>query len=152
MHFIGRSMRIETHMRIRWMPLLLSSFLLPVLCVPVLCGAQDQEEGWLGVWQSKLDGQTAVVVTLADDAGRPGGTVVLNIVRSQGGEARIVGSEPLLLMHARLNQRTLTFELKSPRPPDNVMEFTMVLNPDGTATIHCTSCNGAPLVKLTKEW
>ncbi len=140
-------MRIETHMRNRWIALLLSSFLFPVLC-----GAQDQEKAWLGVWQSKLDGQTAAVVTLADDAGQPGGTVVLNIVRNEGSEARIVGSEPLLLMHPRLNQRTLTFELKSPRPPDNMMDFTMVLKPDGTATIHCTNCMDAPVVELTKEW
>ena len=114
------------------------------MCMPVW--AQVNEKPWLGVWQSKLDGQTAAVVTLADDAGQPGGTVVLNIVRSEGGEARIVGSEPLLLMHSRLDEKTLTFEVKSPHQPKNLMNFTMMLNADGTATFHCTSCNGAPVV------
>lgn len=134
-------------MKIRWVT--------GAVCLMTFCAAgwaQGSEKPWLGVWQSKLDGQTAAVVTLADDAGGLGGTVVLNIVRSEGGETRIVGSEPLLLMHSRLNERTLTFEAKSPRPPKNLMNFTMILNGDGTAIIHCTSCSGAPVVELTKEW
>lgn len=134
-------------MRLRW---LRGAVCFITMCTPVW--AQVNEKPWLGVWQSKLDGQTAAVVTLADDAGKPGGTVVLNIIRSENGEVRIVGSEPLLLVHPRLNQRTLTFELMSPRPPRNVMDFTMVLKPDGTATIHCTNCKGAPVVELTREW
>lgn len=134
-------------MRLRW---LTGAVCFITMCMPVW--AQVNEKPWLGVWQSKLDGQTAAVVTLADDAGQPGGTVVLNIVRSEGGEARIVGSEPLLLMHSRLDEKTLTFEVKSPHQPKNSMNFTMMLNADGTATFHCTSCNGAPVVTLTKEW
>ena len=134
-------------MKLRW--------LTGAVCLTTFCAAgwaQGSQKPWLGVWQSKLDGQTAAMVTLADDGGRLGGTVVLNIVRSEGGETRVVGSEPLLLLHPRLNQRTLTYELKSPRPPYNVMDFTMELKPDGTATIHCTNCNGAPVVELTREW
>lgn len=134
-------------MSIRW---LTGAVCLMAMCAPAW--AQNPESPWLGVWQSTLDGQTGVLVTLADDAGRLGGTVVLNIVRNEDGEARIVGSEPLLLMHSRLNQKTLTFELMSPRPPKNAMDFTMKLKPDGTATIHCTTCEGAPVVELTKEW
>lgn len=134
-------------MRLRWIA---GAVCLVTMCAPGW--AQSNATPWLGVWQGKLDGQTAAVVTLADNAGELGGTVVLNIVRNEGGEARIVGSEPLLLMHSRLKQRTLSFESRSPRPPENLMEFTMVLKPDGTATIHCTNCNGAPVVELTKEW
>ena len=134
-------------MKLRWIT--------GAVCLMTLCAAgwaQSNHNSWLGVWQSKLGGQTATVVTLADDAGGLGGTVVLNIVRSEGGETRIVGSEPLLLMHPRLDEKTLIFELKSPRPPYNTMNFTMVLKADGTATIHCTNCNGAPVVELTREW
>lgn len=134
-------------MRSRW---ILGAVCLLAMCAPAW--AQDSEKPWLGVWQSQLGGQTGVLVTLADDAGRLGGTVVLNIVRNENGETRIVGSEPLLLANSRLADKTLTFELKSPHPPNNTMAFTMELKSDGAATIHCTSCKGAPVVELTKEW
>lgn len=134
-------------MRLKWVA---GAVCLAAMCAPAW--AQGNQSSWLGVWQSTLDGQPGAIVTLANDAGRLGGTVVLNIIRNQNGEARVVGSEPLLVMRSRLDGNTLTFELKSPRPPKNVMDFTMKLQSDGTATIHCTSCNGAPEVELAKQW
>jgi hypothetical protein len=114
--------------------------------------AQDGNTQWLGVWQSQLDGQTGAIVTLADDTGQLGGTIVLNMIRSEAGPARVIASETHFLLSPRLNDQTLTFEVKPSRAPHTTMDFTMVLKPNGTATIHCTSCNGAPVVELTKEW
>jgi hypothetical protein len=134
-------------MRLRWMT--------GAVCLTMLGAsgwAQSNEKPWLGVWQSMLDGQPGAIVTLADDGGQPGGTVVLNIIRNESGVTRVVGSQPMLLMHSRLEAQTLTFEVKSPRAPNGTMNFTMTLKTDGTATIHCTNCNGAPVVELTKEW
>jgi hypothetical protein len=113
--------------------------------------AQDSNRQWLGVWQSKLDGQTGAIVTLADDTGRLGGTIVLNMINSEGGRTRVIGSETHSLLSPRLGDNTLTFEVKQSRA-NTMMNFTMVLKPEGTATIHCTNCNGAPVVELTKEW
>jgi hypothetical protein len=118
----------------------------------VTAAAQDQSKPWLGVWESMLDGQPGAIVTLADDTGQLGGTVVLNMINSENGLTRVIGSEAHVLVSPRLDQSTLTFELKKQRAPYSTMDFVMVLKPDGTATIHCTNCKGAPVVELTKEW
>ena len=54
---------------------------------------------WLGVWHGVLDGQPSVVLTLADDTGALGGTVVLNIIEKQDGAAHVVATEPHTLMN-----------------------------------------------------
>jgi hypothetical protein len=126
-----------------------------VVCLIGMCAfarAQAVDKAWLGVWHSLLDGQPGVTVTLADDSGQIGGTVVLNIVTRVDGESRVIASEPHVLVSPHLNDKTLTFELKRPDGSNRVMDFTMVLKAEGAATIHCTNCDGAPVVVLAKKW
>lgn len=114
--------------------------------------AQDANKQWLGVWQSMLDGKPGVTVTLANDTGHLSGTIVLNMINGEGGRVRVIGSEAHVFPSPRLDKDTLTFELRKQRAPDETMDFAMVLKPDGTATIHCTNCDGAPVIELIKEW
>ena len=74
-------------------------FLGAVMAVASVAAAQTTRTAkWLGVWQGDLDGQPSVVLTLADDTGKLGGTVVLNIIQRENGQARIVALEPHVLM------------------------------------------------------
>ena len=54
---------------------------------------------WIGVWQGQLDGQPGVILTLADDGGELGGTIVLNGVSREGGSPHVVTSELHVLVH-----------------------------------------------------
>ena len=130
--------------------LLATACLVAGMCLQA--SAQDGNKAWQGVWQSMLDGQPGAIVTLAKDTGRLGGTIVLNMINNENGQTRVFESEAHVLVSPSLNDKTLTFELKNPRTPTGMMDFTMMLKPDGTTTLHCTNCKGAPVVELTKEW
>ncbi len=71
--------------------LLAAACLAAGICRPM--GAQDGNKAWLGVWQSTLDGQTGAIVTLTNDTGQLGGTIVLNMIKSEHGQARVIESE-----------------------------------------------------------
>lgn len=105
---------------------------------------------WDGVWQGQLDGQPAVTLTLAEDTGELGGTLVLNRVEKEPGQAaHIAGIEPHVLVRPRLAGTLLSFEVR--KPNGDLMNFTVVLTPEGKARIHCATCGGdAPVVDMTK--
>jgi hypothetical protein len=112
--------------------------------------AQPQHNAeWLGVWHGELDGQPSVVLTLADDTGALGGTVVLNIIEKEDGGAHIVATEPHTLMNPHVEDEVLTFQFK--KPDGDLLDFAVKLTADGEATIQCVNCNAdAPTVSLTR--
>ncbi|MFZ0302047.1 MAG: hypothetical protein WAL75_05155 [Terracidiphilus sp.] len=117
------------------------------------CAAAAESTGnpqWDGVWQGQLDGQPSVILTLAEDTGELGGTLVLNIVEKEHGQAAHVARiEPHVLVHPRLNGKLLTFEVR--KPDGDLFNFTVVLTPEGKARIHCTNCGAdAPQVDMTR--
>jgi hypothetical protein len=130
--------------------ILVASFLAAVLA----CAAAAKASGnphWIGVWQSKLDGQPGAILTLAQDTGELGGTLVLNRVeRDADGQAYVAASEPHTLVNPRIAGDTLTFAVRKPLGPGGFFNFTVALTPEGTARIHCTNCGqDAPVVDLT---
>jgi hypothetical protein len=107
---------------------------------------------WIGVWESKLDGQPGATLTLANDTGQLGGTLVLNIIVKDGSQPRVVASEPHVLIDPHVNGETLTFAVRPMRGDGTMQNFTVALNPDGSARIHCTNCGkGAPTVDMQKQ-
>jgi hypothetical protein len=104
---------------------------------------------WDGVWQGRLDGQPSVTLTLAEDTGELGGTLVLNVVEKEDGQARVAAIEPHVLVHPRLDGNLLSFTVR--RLDGDPANFTVVLTPEGNARIHCTNCGtDAPVVDMTK--
>ena len=104
---------------------------------------------WLGVWQGELDGQPSVVLTPADDTGELGGTVVLNIIQNENGQARIVALEPHVLMSPHVEGEALAFQFR--KPDGNLLDFTTKLTAAGKAKIHCSNCGeDAPIVDLVR--
>ncbi len=104
---------------------------------------------WLGVWHAELDGQPSVILTLADDTGALGGTVVLNLIeKEQGGSAHVVQTDAHVLMNPHAEQNLLSFACK--KPSGELIHFAVARGADGVVTIHCRDCGaGAPTVPLT---
>src|SRR2546430_2677939 len=72
--------------------------------------AQSPKSSPLGVWQGTLDGLPGVTLTLANDSGEIGGTVVFNAIN--GDSHKILFVEPHTLLHPKLEGDTLTFQIK----------------------------------------
>jgi len=110
---------------------------------------QSSRSKWVGVWQGERDGQPSVILTLADDPGQLGGTLVLNIIENEGGNARIKATEPHLLMNTRLDGKSLSFQ--SRKLEGGFLDFNVLLDDTGNATIHCVNCGpDAPTVTLIR--
>jgi hypothetical protein len=134
-------------------------FTLVTLALTLACAAPavlSQSAGkanaaqWVGVWQSKLDGQPGATLTLARDTGVLDGTLVLDVVlKDNDGEPHVAASEPHTLVNPQFNGNTLTFSVKQLRNSDNLLNFTALLTPEGKLRIHCTNCGNAPVVDLT---
>ncbi len=125
-----------------------------VLCAAIMLAAVSHSQpaisvNWLGVWQGELDGQPSVVLTLADDTGPLGGTIVLNIIQKEDGQARIIAKEPHVLMNLRVDGDALVFQFK--KLDGGLLDFTIKLTGADEATIHCLNCGpDAPTVDLAR--
>ncbi len=125
-------------------------FLAPLLTTIAFAQSQGDAK-WIGVWQGTLDGQPSVTLTLAEDSGELGGTIVLNMISRDGGQPHVVSIQPHTLVHPRLDAGKLSFELNRPDRSGNPMNFTVALTPEGKARIHCLNCGpDAPTVDLVK--
>jgi hypothetical protein len=115
----------------------------------LLAAGSNDDRDWVGVWHGELDGQPSVALTLANDTGDLGGTLVLNIISRDGGSAHVIASEPHTLIHPHVDGEELAFSVK--RPDGELMKFAVALNPEGMTTIHCLNCGAnAPVVVITK--
>ncbi len=123
-----------------------------LLLTAMTARAQTQDPAaWAGVWQGQLDGQPSVTLTLAEDTGELGGTVVLNIISRDGGQPHVVALQPHVLVRPRLENNKLSFELRRIDKSSEPMNFTVVLSSGNKAQIHCLNCGvEAPIVDLVK--
>jgi len=107
---------------------------------------------WIGVWHAELDGRPGTTLTLADDTGELGGTLVMYMVSREGGQPHVVATDPHVLVAPRLDGDTLTFSVKRMHRTDQPAQFSVVLTASGTAKIHCLNCGAdAPVVELVKN-
>jgi hypothetical protein len=121
-----------------------------------VCAAAAQPAShpqWVGVWESKLDGQPGATLTLAQDTGELGGTLVLNIIMKDGAPSRVAASEPHVLVNPRVDGNTLFFGVRKIDGSGALLNFTVALTPEGKARIHCVNCgNDAPIVDMERQW
>ncbi len=111
--------------------------------------AQSPELSPLGVWQGTLDGLPGVTLTLANDSGDIGGTVVFNAIN--GDSHKILFIEPHTLLHPKLEGDTLTFQIKFGGDRTGLARVTVVFNAD-KAQLHCLDCGpGSPTTELTRQ-
>jgi hypothetical protein len=125
------------------------------LLVPAVCAAwpasSEVNDPWIGVWQGTLDGQPSVTLTIANDTGAIGGTLVLDLIKRDGDHSSIAASEPHVLVAPQLDNGTLSFEVRRARST-TFCRFTVTLLPSGNAQIRCLDCgpNPAPAVEMKR--
>lgn len=120
-------------------------------CVVLVGNAASHNAPWIGVWRTFLDGQPGATLTLANDAGTLGGTLVLDIVVRDGGKPHVIADEPHVLLGAHLDGNTLRFAVRKIDGSGESMTFSFVLGDDGEAKLHCVTCKGAPVVDMKKN-
>ncbi len=117
----------------------------------VFAAGSKSDAAWVGVWHSELDGQPGVLLTLADDGGELGGTVVMNMVSREGGEPHVIESEPHLMGHPTLAGDALTFNVTRTRD-GRELDLKMTLTEGGKAQLQCLNCGAdTPATELQKE-
>lgn len=119
-------------------------------CAMLAGNAMHQDAPWVGVWHAFLDNQPSATLTLANDGGTLGGTLVLDIVVRDGGKAHVIANDTHVLLGAHVDGNTLRFAVRK-IDRSGEMTFSMVLSDNGKAKLHCVSCGDAPVVEMTKE-
>ncbi|RSL16475.1 hypothetical protein EDE15_1991 [Edaphobacter aggregans] len=124
------------------------AYFLVLASVPLV--AQSNKIAPLGVWRGTLDGLPGVTLTLANDTGEIGGTVVFYGIN---GEARqIVIIEPHTLLHPKLDGDTLSFQIKFGGDRTGLARVTVVFSADNKAQIHCLDCGpDSPTTELIRQ-
>jgi hypothetical protein len=123
-------------------------------CCLILCAtplvAQSTKTAPLGIWRGTLDGLPGVTLTLADDTGEIGGTVVFYAVN---GEPRHVFSiEPHILLHPTLEGNTLSFQVKLGGDRTGLARVEVVFNTDTKARLRCLDCGSdSPSAELVRQ-
>ena len=108
----------------------------------------NNNANWIGVWEGKLEGLPGVTLTLANDTGELGGTVVFNAVDSP--HKRIITSKAHLLMHPHIDGSTLSFEVLRAGDSQTV-HLRVKLTEDGKAQLVCLDCGPeSPVTELVK--
>lgn len=111
--------------------------------------AQSPKLSPLGVWRGTLDGLPGVTLTLANDSGEIGGTVVFNAIN--GDSHKILFIEPHTLLHPKLEGDTLTFQIKFGGDRTGLARVNVVFLAD-KAWLHCLDCGAdSPVAELTRQ-
>jgi hypothetical protein len=120
--------------------------LLAITLAPLAHAARAGDDSkWIGLWQSQLDGQPGVTLTLGDDTGQLGGGVVFHVVSREGGQPHVIGNDAHVLMNPRIEGDTLRFKVI--RRSDKLqLEMTMRITADGKAAFHCANCEADALI------
>lgn len=109
---------------------------------------------WVGVWHATVDVRWPDTLTLATDAGRLEGTLVLDMLSGDGGVTQVIERDAHVLVDPHLQGNKLSFQVKI-RMRDgksSLRNFTVTLLSPGKAELHCANCGAnAPTIELTKE-
>ena len=123
------------------------AIVLSLLLVPALPAQVAAKPDALGIWRASLDGVPSAILTLADDSGEIGGTLVLYGIDQDTKRAAVM--EAHTLIHPKLAGDLLTFEVR--RPDAALMSFTVRFSA-AKALLHCTTCgDDSPTAELAKE-
>lgn len=96
---------------------------------------------WTGVWQGNLDNVPAVILTLANDAGEANGTIVFHAIKNENGHAHSFSTEPHTLIHPRIENNTLSFQVIRGHGSAEVLNMSAELSKDGNIQFTCSNCS-----------
>lgn len=110
--------------------------------------AAESHDNWIGVWQAKVVNQPGMTLTLADDTGELGGTIVFEVFNRD--ENRLIAREPHTLVHPRIDGNVLSFQVKGCCGRSQVLNMTVELTKDGKAETRCSNCGSDAVTELEK--
>ena len=119
--------------------------------VALVCWSQSPTEShamWIGVWQAKAESGPGITLTLADDGGDVGGTIVFEVFNRE--ENRLVAREPHTLMHAHVDGNLLSFQVNGCCNKSGILSMAMELTKDGKAQFRCSNCGSGDVTELRK--
>src|ERR1700750_766732 len=93
---------------------------------------------WDGVWQGDLAGQPSVTLTLAEESGQLGGTVVFNAISQENGTARVL-EKAVHLVHPQIQGNTLSFRVVR-KSDSKELAMAVLLLDSHRARLQCTNC------------
>lgn len=111
----------------------------PAQAVP---GTAATNAKWVGVWEGRAKDLPGLTLTLGDDSGDLGGTIVNNVMR----DGVIVGHMAHVLMHPHIDGDALSFQVKDDRNPAELLDMSIELSGGSTAQLHCPKCGGTPFL------
>ncbi len=124
------------------------TYFIVLVTVPLV--AQSTKPSPLGVWRGTLDGLPGVTLTLANDTGEIGGTVVFYAIN--GESHQILFIEPHTLLHPKVEGDTLSFQIKFGGDRTGLARVTVVFNADNKAQLHCLDCGpDSPTTELIRQ-
>jgi hypothetical protein len=101
---------------------------------------------WVGVWQGQLEGFPGVVLTLGDDLGELNGTMVFTALR----DGAIAGHVTHNILHPHLDGNRLSFQVKSPRDADDIVDMSLDLTNDRKGQLICPKYGAASPIAMEK--
>jgi hypothetical protein len=113
-----------------------------------LASAQTTDpSSWVGVWSAtEAPGAT---MTLANDTGELGGTIVFNFISGPPPSTKIGGNEVHLVTHPQLAGSTLSFQVT--RTEDGkVLRLTTRMIDSDRLEMRCLSCENSPTMMMVK--
>ena len=131
-------------MRARMIPLVCALVMLTCLAHAVA----ESHGNWIGVWQAKVENQPGMTLTLADDTGELGGTIVFEVWNRD--ESRPIAREPHPLMRVQIDGSVLSFQVDGCCNRSGVLNMTVELGKDGKAQFRCSNCGSTEVTELEK--
>ncbi len=124
-----------------------AAIVLMVFCVAVLPAQTADQSSWIGVWTTTAaPGST---MTLANDTGELGGTIVFNFISGPPPNTTIGGSETHLVTHPRVEGNTLSFQVT--RTEDGkVLRLAVRMIDSDRLEMRCLSCENSPAMTMVK--
>jgi hypothetical protein len=119
--------------------------------IALACGSQaatGSHKNWIGVWQAKVVNQPGMTLTLADDTGELGGTIVFEVFNRE--ENRLIAREPHTLVHPHIDGNVLSFQVNGCCGRSQILNITLELTKDGKAESRCSNCGSDAVTELEK--
>jgi hypothetical protein len=127
---------------------------LVALCASATAQTASNNDSWVGIWQAHTFGMPTGTMTLAEDTGTLGGTLVLDIIQSHDGHPRVVEQDAHVLVHPQVDGDRLSFDVRMQRGDGSVQiaSFVVLLKSGDKASLHCVNCGpDAPVVEMAKN-
>jgi hypothetical protein len=119
--------------------------------IALVCVTQataESHDKWIGVWHAKVVNQPGMTLTLADDTGELGGTIVFEVFNRD--ENRLIAREPHTLVHPHIDGNVLSFQVKGCCGHSQILKMTVELTKDGKAETRCSNCGSDAVTELEK--